>query len=564
MIKYLPFLFLVLTACSTTPLKITWLIPATYDNIQWFNEGMVAVKRGGKWGYIDSTGKEVIALKYDEAGYFRNGLAIVEIKDKAGVINKQGQIVVPIKYTHIHPNCQWFILASIGEQSYMLNRQGKVMATFPKGCCNTQGGITFFWGNFSIDDGKLFYLKNDQWEIFNQQGQSLYPHTYEMVASFSEGMARVWNKAKRSAFIDSLGNQITPFLYESEAYARQNLLWNANFSEGLAKVTLNNKHGFINKKGKVVIPLVYHKVSSFENGRALVKKESSNGNIFYGYINPQGKVIVPVTYAYLSRIKHGAIRAQKEDKWGLLNTQGKALTPFIYDNMSDFDKGLIQVKLKGKTGFINAQGQTVISPTLDYYKVGDFREGLAKVLKDGVWGFIDRNGKEVIARKYDEVGDFQRGLATFTLNKKQGLINTKGEVVCPPTYHRIYAFYKKLDIAKIEKLDQNNYVYTGYINQAGKEIIMAKNYDASYDDYYSEGLLVVSKRGKKNLGYVDHTGKVVVPMIFKKAAAFKHGIARVAVLKKIEEHKNGFSKISYKKQYGFIKNPLLPTKQPRR
>ncbi len=29
------------------------------------NSGLLAVKKGGKWGYLDKTGKQIIPIKYD-------------------------------------------------------------------------------------------------------------------------------------------------------------------------------------------------------------------------------------------------------------------------------------------------------------------------------------------------------------------------------------------------------------------------------------------------------------------------------------------------------------------
>jgi hypothetical protein len=50
---------------------------------------------GGKWGYIDRTGKFIIRPQFDEAlnMEFSNGLARVKIDGKWGYINKTGKFV---------------------------------------------------------------------------------------------------------------------------------------------------------------------------------------------------------------------------------------------------------------------------------------------------------------------------------------------------------------------------------------------------------------------------------------------------------------------------------------
>ncbi len=59
--------------------------------------------------------------------------------------------------------------------------------------------------------------------------------------SFSEGMSRV-STAGKHGYIDKLGVEIIPLIYD-EAY---------NFSDGMARVSIFGKTGFINKKGKEV------------------------------------------------------------------------------------------------------------------------------------------------------------------------------------------------------------------------------------------------------------------------------------------------------------------------
>ena len=48
---------------------------------------------GGKWGFVDKTGKEVIPLIYNSAGDFRNGLAEVKLNGEKFYINKKGERV---------------------------------------------------------------------------------------------------------------------------------------------------------------------------------------------------------------------------------------------------------------------------------------------------------------------------------------------------------------------------------------------------------------------------------------------------------------------------------------
>ena len=74
------------------------LIPANYGYAYSFSEGLAKVKKDGKLGYIDKSGKTVIPLIYNDAGPFRVGLACVQKDRKWGYIDKSGKTVIPFIY----------------------------------------------------------------------------------------------------------------------------------------------------------------------------------------------------------------------------------------------------------------------------------------------------------------------------------------------------------------------------------------------------------------------------------------------------------------------------------
>ena len=64
------------------------------------DDAIFAVKKGGKWGYIDGYGKVIIPLEYKEVGNFSEGLAAVRKDDKWGYINLKNEVVIPIEFTN--------------------------------------------------------------------------------------------------------------------------------------------------------------------------------------------------------------------------------------------------------------------------------------------------------------------------------------------------------------------------------------------------------------------------------------------------------------------------------
>ena len=65
----------------------------------------------------------------------------------------------------------------------------------------------------------------------------------------------------------------------------------SGFSEGLASIKINGKHGYIDKSGLLVIPCKYELASLFEDSLACVEL---NGK--YGFINSKGREVIPCKY----------------------------------------------------------------------------------------------------------------------------------------------------------------------------------------------------------------------------------------------------------------------------
>ena len=79
------------------------VIPCVYDAVDEFHDGLARVNKDGKLGFIDKTGKVVIPLEYDAIGIFHEGLASVKNNGKYGFIDTTGKVVIPFEYDLV--NC---------------------------------------------------------------------------------------------------------------------------------------------------------------------------------------------------------------------------------------------------------------------------------------------------------------------------------------------------------------------------------------------------------------------------------------------------------------------------
>lgn len=80
-----------------------------------FSDGLAAVKKEGKWGFINADNETVIDFQYDYARGFQAGRAIVQQGDFYGVVNREGKLVIPVRYYDLVPY-------EMGDKRYYISR----------------------------------------------------------------------------------------------------------------------------------------------------------------------------------------------------------------------------------------------------------------------------------------------------------------------------------------------------------------------------------------------------------------------------------------------------------
>ncbi len=78
----------------------------TFDNARPFtDEGWAAVKKNGRWGFVDTDGVMRIECQYEDARSFSFGLAAVKIEDKWGFIDPNGMVVIEAVFEDVKDFC---------------------------------------------------------------------------------------------------------------------------------------------------------------------------------------------------------------------------------------------------------------------------------------------------------------------------------------------------------------------------------------------------------------------------------------------------------------------------
>jgi hypothetical protein len=264
-------------------------------------------------------------------------------------------------------------------------------------------------------------------------------------------------------------------------------------------------------------------------------------------VTPQTAATMPSTTASAEQSTATAGASQLypvsvDGRWGFIDNTGAIKIEPQFAAARGFSEGLaaVQVVTAGgtKSGYIDTSGTMVVEPRYDL--AYDFSEGLAivgnKTGHDGEGqaecGYIDRTGKLVIPIKYNIASGFAEGLAWFTLLEEDYptyFIDKTGAIVLGP-YHFVLDFSEGLAYA--EKGDTY-----GYIDKTGRWVIeLPRNLGRSShsSSMFSDGLAGVQtsdERGRPLDGFIDTTGKLVIPAKFTGASDFSEGLAAAAVSK---------------------------------
>ncbi len=387
------------------------------------------LKQSYFYGFIDENGREVIPLIYEYASSFSGKRAMIKKNSKLGIVDLNGNIVVPIIYTQLGNDFSEGIIGAEKDEKFgYISIDGKLVVPF---------NYDYTANGFVEGMGKV--VKGSKIGFVNANNEIVIPIEYDKAANFFNGIALVAIE-DNYFLIDKTGRQI------SENYSMMR-----GFSEGFAAVSNDNKWGYINKRGKLQIPLIYDGVDNFENGLAFVFNKYSEKKK-WGMINIVNQVIIPLEYDEISNSQNlDLFEVRNGDKWGILDAEGKVILPINFDLLDVTNSSFIMAKKKAKYGWINSKNEILI-PFIydDFYTTKGFDAGLILVQSGGKWGIITKNNTVVQNMQYDEISyiDEDTKLARVKQNSKYGYINSAGKLAIPIIYDNAgeYSYMKKFEV----------------------------------------------------------------------------------------------------------------------
>ena len=350
-----------------------------------------------------------------------------------------------------------------------------------------------------IEDGKYLFSNNAEYSMssvtekttllpiqknykggyINTNGEVVIKPHYKKAYPFFNNRAIVrlpTSKGKRFAYITKTGSIIWEVKFAG-AHSFRFLNERNRFSEGLAMVQTEEKCGYIDTAGSMVIEEQFYECGIFSEGMAHTRKEMHG---LYGYIDITGNFVIEPQFDRANSFNDGLARVHLNNRDGFIDPWGNFVIPPSIPAATDFSGGYARISSdeedpRSYSQFIDKTGQFAFQKTLHTTVESRFYEGLAVASPQAGedWGYIDITGEFIIQPIFAWAKEFSGGLAPVrpTWGSQWGYIDRTGSMVIKPQFSTAGRFDD--GIAQVCKTGLSAGVggeNCGYINTKGEYI----------------------------------------------------------------------------------------------
>ena len=362
----------------------------------------------GKWGFIDTLGNVIAPMIYEDAGYFSDGLACVKQAGKWGYINTSGEMVIPCEFDDDHYSSRLdfnngYAVINKDGKFVVIDKTGTIAFPFPingselerlscYGVAFTKNGIVYANGNVIADCSFLSVEPFTNGYAFFSELTSDSEVKYGVVSQSGEITARYLD------FTPVYSNKSISWGQDMQLLTRTLM---TSFSEGLAAMRLNDKWGYINPTGEIVIDFQFDTVVEDLVDYTYSSQYSEN----------------PGAEAF----NNGLAKVHINGKWNIIDKQGNFLLDKLYDSIESIsgnyyicrdDNGGIKILTKngndalcGEKGTIHDKNGSVILQNCD--SIEHYFDNLFLYKQNGKVGVFAINEKST--QQHDGIGVYCNG-----------------------------------------------------------------------------------------------------------------------------------------------------------
>ena len=245
----------------------------TTEKINWVSEApetdsLAVYALPGKRGYINiNTGRIIIdaeANDYRKAWVFSDGLAAVMKDGKIGFINEQNDVVIPFLFDYTD-KCRMYDFGYVFHNGYcaMTDADGNLGLIDKNGNWVVEPEYDEIWAPHK--SGYRVIVKDSKHGILDSTGAIIYPAEYGYISIIPDGF--VLTKSGRQWQVDFEGNTVQPFMFDNTYYLNYPIGYNEcgeikyAFAD-FVKYEVMNSYGIMNRiTGEPITPAIYSDIN---------------------------------------------------------------------------------------------------------------------------------------------------------------------------------------------------------------------------------------------------------------------------------------------------------------
>lgn len=342
--------------------------------------------------------------------------------------------------------------------------------------------------------------------VYDLEGKVIIPPIMKAINSSKSNGEVYFSCKSESGFwglIDQRGKTILPFIYSYLDHVSEGYVYMKN-SKGWGLVDLNGVPkilpGTVDDKDEIEKQRYRYPVK-LKGGRLITKAKAGDGGKV-GIMDLSGKWVIMPKYHNINPLDTNQQYIASAPKvgetnrivWGVMDKNGKEIIPFKYSSISIQGKNYIVAEGNDPGGYDLLKSADADKDEEDEWE--DFLDGLDA--KDNrKWGVLTSNGAELVPVK--------QSMVEITSDKNVFIVNQKETVAGKEKTKKFIFDQAKKTMVSLAAYDE--FKYDSVIIKG-----RPKGFGGLLFPYFSGGLMNVAKAGK--WGFIDKTGKVVIPFIY--------------------------------------------------
>lgn len=395
-----------------------------------FRTSYFTAYKEGKWGVIDTQGKEIIPFEQQEYITIPN--------------NEKDIFIITTNLDLEAETYQTKVFNSKKEELYTKYNRVTAIDNYDAA------------GNLWYENNVLKVLMDGKFGLINFNGDEILKCEYDEIYSLKgTNNSLIIKKGNNLGLASDTGDIIIQPEYQ------QIIALGEDYKDGYIVVNHENKKGIINCNKEKLLDAVYEEIGKVDLGKLYVVKQEGKTKV----INEQKETILENGFDEILEIDGENFIAKKNGKLGIINTAGEEKIPFIYTELTTLNDHYYVAKKEELYGVIDLQNQEKLPFAYSHITQ---REGTDFMEADKTESQTEVYNKDFELKLTGTIAkvDSQNGYISIRVGEEQKYYNFKFEEKKARDIFPNHTLF----------LSKKNGKY-GYINKEGQVIV-----DYIYDD----------------------------------------------------------------------------------